>query len=51
MREILLIEDDLDLSKQLSLSLEKWGFSIELIDNFSDIVKEFTEKKKINRTA
>ena len=45
MREILLIEDDLDLSKQLSLSLEKWGFSIELIDNFSDIVKEFTEKK------
>ncbi|MBS4959015.1 MAG: response regulator transcription factor, partial [Clostridium sp.] len=44
MREILLVEDDLDLSKQLSLSLEKWGFSVELIDNFSDIVKEFTEK-------
>lgn len=45
MREILLIEDDLDLSKQLSLSLNKWGFSVELIDNFSDIVKEFIEKK------
>lgn len=45
MREILLIEDDLDLSKQLSLALNKWGFSVQLIDDFSNIVEEFIEKK------
>ncbi len=45
MREVLLIEDDFDLSKQLSLSLNKWGFSVGLIDDFSNIVEEFIEKK------
>lgn len=45
MREILLIEDDLDLSKQLSVALNKWGFSVELIDDFSNIVEEFIERK------
>ncbi len=45
MREILLIEDDLDLSKQLSVALNKWEFSVELIDDFSNIVEEFIEKK------
>jgi DNA-binding response OmpR family regulator len=45
MREILLVEDDLDLSKQLLLSLNKWGFSVELIDDFSNIIEEFSEKK------
>lgn len=45
MKKILLIEDDLDLSKQLSLSLNKWGFSVELIVDFSNIVEEFTEKQ------
>ena len=45
MKKILLIEDDIDLSNRLSLSLNKWGFSVELIDDFSNIVKEFTEKK------
>lgn len=45
MREILLVEDDLDLSKQLSSSLNKWGFSVELIEDFSNIIEEFIEKK------
>ncbi|WP_346930999.1 response regulator transcription factor [Clostridium sp.] len=45
MKEILLVEDDLDLSKVLSSSLNKWGFKVNLIENFDSIVKEFIEKK------
>ena len=45
MRKILLIEDDIDLSNKLSLSLNKWGFDVELIEDFNDIVNEFTKKE------
>lgn len=45
MRKILLIEDDLDVAKELALSLRKWGFEVESIDEFNNIVKEFIEKK------
>ena len=45
MKEILLIEDDFDLAKQLSLSLSKWGFSVDLIDDFNNIREEFIDKK------
>ena len=45
MKEILLVEDDLDLSKVLSSSLNKWGFKVNLIENFDSILKEFTEKE------
>ncbi|WP_346896518.1 response regulator transcription factor [Clostridium sp. UBA7503] len=44
MKEILLVEDDLDLSKELSLSLSKWGFKANVIENFDRILKEFIEK-------
>jgi len=45
MKEILLVEDDLDLSKILSSSLNKWGFKVNLIEKFDSILKEFIEKK------
>ncbi|WP_346887059.1 response regulator transcription factor [Clostridium sp. UBA1056] len=45
MKEILLVEDDLDLSKALSSSLNKWGFKVNLIENFDSILKEFIEKE------
>ncbi|WP_411170154.1 response regulator transcription factor [Clostridium sp. MB05] len=45
MKEILLIEDDFDLAKQLSLSLSKWGFSVDSIDDFNNIREEFIDKK------
>ncbi len=45
MKEILLVEDDLDLSKVLSSSLNKWGFKVNLIEKFDSILKEFIEKK------
>ena len=45
MKEILLVEDDLDLSKVLFSSLNKWGFKVNLIKNFDSILKEFIEKK------
>ena len=41
----MLIEDDLDVTRELRLSLRKWGFEVETIDQFNDIVKEFIEKK------
>ena len=45
MKEILLVEDDLDLSKVLFSSLNKWGFKVNLIEKFDSILKEFIEKK------
>lgn len=45
MKEMLLVEDDLDLSKVLSSSLNKWGFKVNLIENFDSILKEFIEKE------
>ena len=41
----MLIEDDLDVTRELALSLRKWGFEVETIDQFNNIVKEFIEKK------
>ncbi|WP_034440003.1 response regulator transcription factor [Clostridium ihumii] len=45
MKKIMLIEDDLDVTRELALSLRKWGFEVETIDQFNNIVKEFIEKK------
>ena len=45
MYKILLIEDDIDLAKEISIALEKWGFKVNLINNFENIIEEFIEKK------
>ena len=45
MKEILLVEDDLDLARELSLALNKWGFTVYRIERFDNILKEFLEKK------
>lgn len=45
MNRILLIEDDIDLAKETSLALGKWGFDVELINNFEMILEEFIDKK------
>lgn len=45
MYKILLIEDDMDLSKETALALGKWGFKVDLIDDFEKIVEEFIDKK------
>ena len=47
LKKILLIEDDLDLARELALSLRKWAFEVELIEKFDDIVKEFKDSKFI----
>ena len=47
LKKILLIEDDLDLARELALSLRKWAFEVELIEKFDDIVKEFIDSKFI----
>nr|UWI49594.1 response regulator transcription factor [Clostridioides difficile] len=45
MYKILLIEDDIDLSKEIALALERWGFKVEAISNFELILEEFIDKK------
>lgn len=45
MYRILLVEDDIDLSKEIALALEKWGFKVELIDDFEIVLDEFMDKK------
>ncbi|WP_308780746.1 hypothetical protein [uncultured Clostridium sp.] len=42
-----MIEDDLDLARELALSLRKWAFEVELIEKFDDIVKKFIDSKFI----
>jgi DNA-binding response OmpR family regulator len=45
LKKILLIEDDLDVARELSLSLRRWDLEVELVDDFNNIVKEFIDKK------
>lgn len=45
MNRILLIEDDIELAEETSLALGKWGFKVELINNFEMILEEFIDKK------
>ncbi|HBF1249719.1 TPA: response regulator transcription factor [Clostridioides difficile] len=45
MYRILLVEDDIDLSKEIALALEKWGFKVGLIDDFEVVLDEFIDRK------
>lgn len=45
LKKILLIEDDLNVARELELSLVKWGFEVATIDNFENILKEFIDIK------
>lgn len=45
MKEILLIEDHLDLAKELCSVLNKWGFNVSFIENFEEILNEVIDKK------
>lgn len=45
MYKILLVEDDIDLSKEIAFALDKWGFNVELINNFEVVLDEFIDKK------
>ncbi len=47
MYRILLVEDDIDLSKEIALALEKWGFKVELIDDFEVVLDEFIDKNQM----
>lgn len=45
MKEILLVEDNLDLAKEIAINLEKWGIQVEGIDDFSNILEEVIKKQ------
>ncbi|WP_010294674.1 response regulator transcription factor [Clostridium senegalense] len=41
MFKILIVEDDLDLSNQLTIHLNKWGHNSKAVGNFQNILPEF----------
>lgn len=43
MKSVLLIEDDIALSKEIKLVLEKWRYEVTIVKNFDNIIKEFIE--------
>ena len=45
MKEILIIEDDLNVARELSISLKKWSFEVDIIKNFDNILKEVIYNK------
>lgn len=45
MYKILLIEDDLSLSNNISINIKKWDYEIKTIENFQNILEEFIEYK------
>lgn len=45
MKEILLVEDNFDLAKEIAINLEKWGMQVEGIDDFSNILEEVIKKQ------
>lgn len=45
MKEILLVEDNLDLAKEIAINLEKWGMQVEGIDDFNNILEEVIKKQ------
>ena len=45
MKKILIIEDDLNVARELSISLKKWSFEVDIIKNFDNILKEVIYNK------
>ncbi len=45
MKEILLVEDHLELAREIQINLEKWGLQVELVEDFSNVL-EATIKKQ-----
>ncbi len=45
MKKILIIEDDLNVARELSISLKKWSFEVDIIKNFDNILKEVIDNK------
>lgn len=45
MKKILIIEDDLNVARELSISLKKWSFEVDIIKDFDNILKEVIDNK------
>ena len=45
MKDILLVEDNLEVAKEIKLSLEKWGMKVQLIEDFSNVLEEVVKKQ------
>lgn len=45
MKDILLVEDNLEVTKEIKLSLEKWGMQVQLIEDFSNVLEEVVRKQ------
>ena len=45
MKDILLVEDNLDLAKEIAIALEKWGMQVQCVEDFSNILEEVINKQ------
>lgn len=45
MKEILLVEDHLELAREIQINLEKWGMQVELVEDFSNVLEETIKKQ------
>lgn len=45
MKDILLVEDNLEVAKEIKLNLEKWGMQVQLIEDFSNVLEEVVRKQ------
>lgn len=43
MFKIMVVEDDMTISKLVRRNLEKWGYEVYIIEDFSKVVEEFTK--------
>lgn len=41
MKQLLVIEDDLTLAKEIKRSLEGWGFDVQMVTDFEKIMETF----------
>ena len=45
MKDILLVEDHLELAREIQINLEKWGMQVELLEDFSNVLEETIKKQ------
>ena len=45
MKDILLVEDHLELAREIQINLEKWGLQVELVEDFSNVLEETIKKQ------
>ncbi len=45
MNSILVVEDNLEVAKEIKINLEKWGMQVQLIEDFSNVLEEVVNRQ------